>query len=386
MNGEDIMLTIQKMFIAYNITKRTEQPKYVVIHDTGNADKGANALMHYKYFNGANRNASADFFVDDSNIVQTVDYTKNYSWHCGDGKGKYGITNANSIGIEICINSDGNYAKAYQNAVELAAYLLKTLGLGMDRLVRHYDASRKMCPNSMSGNNWAKWTEFRTKVNALLAPAPVDNTPAIMGKGQVTADQAKLHLVSVNDKADTTIVDLYVKWGDSEGVRWDLAFAQALHETNYFRFGGDVKPEQNNFAGIGTTGGGVAGATFPDKSTGVLAQIQHLKAYASSAALVNKNVDPRYDLVSPHGKAPTLKGLTGAWATDTQYDVKIMAIYDKIKATVVPIHNWKFDGIDYLDSLGLLSDPDGWKSKIDEPMPVWAAMTIVANALKKVNK
>ena len=53
-------------------------------------------------------------FVDDSNIIQTVDYTKNYSWHCGDGEGKYGITNKNSIGIEICVNSDGNYAKAFQ--------------------------------------------------------------------------------------------------------------------------------------------------------------------------------------------------------------------------------------------------------------------------------
>jgi N-acetylmuramoyl-L-alanine amidase len=167
------MLTIQKKFIKYNISPRNgTKPHYIVIHDTGNTNKGANAIMHYNYFNGGNRSASADFFVDDSNIIQTVDYKVNYSWHCGDGGGKYGITNKNSIGVEICINSDGNYTKAFQNAVELVAYLSKELNIPFEKIVRHYDASRKTCPASMSANNWSKWQEFKAAVNKQLNPAP----------------------------------------------------------------------------------------------------------------------------------------------------------------------------------------------------------------------
>ena len=75
--------------------------------------------------------------------LQVNDYAKYYTWHCGDGKGKYGITNSNSIGIEICINSDGNYNIAFQNAVELTKHLMKELNIPIERVVRHYDASRK---------------------------------------------------------------------------------------------------------------------------------------------------------------------------------------------------------------------------------------------------
>ena len=95
--------------IAYNISNRNgTKIKYIVIHDTGNTSPGANANSHYNYFNGGNRYSSADFFVDDKQALCVNDYYKYYTWHCGDGYGKYGITNENSIGIEICINSDGN--------------------------------------------------------------------------------------------------------------------------------------------------------------------------------------------------------------------------------------------------------------------------------------
>ena len=86
--------------IKYNITPISNRViKQIVIHDTGNVNKGANAEMHFKYFDGDNRNASADFFVDDNKILQVTDYNKYYTWHCGDGNGKYGITNKNFIGI-----------------------------------------------------------------------------------------------------------------------------------------------------------------------------------------------------------------------------------------------------------------------------------------------
>ena len=157
-------MRINKKQITYNRTPRTQKPVYIVIHDTGNTGKGANANAHFNYFNGGNRNASADFFVDDTQILQVNDYNKFYTWHCGDGKGKYGITNRNSIGIEICVNSDSNYDVAFCKTVELTKYLMKELNIDIDHVVRHYDASRKNCPASMNKNGWALWNTFKASL------------------------------------------------------------------------------------------------------------------------------------------------------------------------------------------------------------------------------
>ena len=154
-------MNIIKKQIAHNRKPRTQTIQYIVIHDTGNKGKGANASAHFNYFNGGERSASADFFVDSTQIMQVNDYKKYYTYQCGDGKGKYGITNSNSIGIEICVNSDGDYQKAYAKAVELTKYLMKELNIPITRVVRHYDASRKNCPASMAYNNWALWNEFK---------------------------------------------------------------------------------------------------------------------------------------------------------------------------------------------------------------------------------
>lgn len=165
------MMTINKKQIAYNKTKRTQKPVYIVIHDTGNTGKGANANAHFNYFNGGDRQASADFFVDDTQVLQVNDYNTYYTWHCGDGKGKYGISNGNSVGIEICVNCDGNYDIAFQNAVALTKQLMFELNIPIERVVRHYDASHKNCPASMSADNWALWNTFKAQlaVNVELA-------------------------------------------------------------------------------------------------------------------------------------------------------------------------------------------------------------------------
>lgn len=165
------MLPIKKKLIKYNYSSRyNKRIEYIVIHDTGNTSKGAGADNHYRYFNGGNRNASAHYFVDDKEIIQTVEDT-NASWHCGDGKGKYGITNSNSIGVEICINSDGDYQKAVVNAAELIKHLMEKYNIPIDKVVRHYDASRKICPRTMSHNNWEKWKDFKESLQEKSEPA-----------------------------------------------------------------------------------------------------------------------------------------------------------------------------------------------------------------------
>ena len=153
---------IEKMQIAYNRVKRDSKISYIVIYDTQKKSKGADALAHFKYFNSVNRNSSADFFVDDKRILQINDYKIYNTWHVGDGKGKYGVTNKNSIGIEICVNSDGDYKSAFKNAVWLTKMLIRELSIPIENVIRHYDASKKICPASMSGNNWEKWEEFKS--------------------------------------------------------------------------------------------------------------------------------------------------------------------------------------------------------------------------------
>ena len=151
--------------IKYNRSNRGGTPiKYIVVHDTGNPSRGANATAHYNYFNGGDRSSSADFFVDDTQVLCVNDYYKFYTWHCGDGRGKYGITNRNSVGIEFCINVDSDRGKTLERTAQLVRELMQELNIPIDRVVRHYDASRKNCPQSMSGNGWAQWYKFKEKL------------------------------------------------------------------------------------------------------------------------------------------------------------------------------------------------------------------------------
>lgn len=161
--------------IAYNRTERTRKIEYIVIHDTGNTAAGANARAHFNYFNSGDRQSSADFFVDDREALQVNDYTRYYTWHCGDGYGKYGITNQNSVSIELCINSDGDYDTAFERMAKLTARLMGELGIDISHVVRHYDASRKNCPRTMNGGTWEKWYAFldRVKGESNMTPLTV---------------------------------------------------------------------------------------------------------------------------------------------------------------------------------------------------------------------
>ncbi len=148
--------------LQYNITKRIEKPRYIVVHSTGNPRKGANAAAHFSYWNSGRVGQSADFVVDDGGAMQINDFRKFYTWHCGDGKGRYGITNGNSIGIEICINEDGNLERTLDYTVDLIKRLKAETGI--ENVVRHYDASRKMCPEVLSKDDWAAWKELKRRV------------------------------------------------------------------------------------------------------------------------------------------------------------------------------------------------------------------------------
>ena len=131
-------------------------------------------------------------------------------------------------------------------------------------------------------------------------------------------------------KSIEQFVDIVISEANDEGVRPDVVFAQAMHETNWLRYGGDVSADQCNFAGIGATGNGAAGATFKDVRTGVRAQVQHLKAYASTASLAHDVVDPRFTYVK-RGTATTILALGGKWATGDSYGESIINYINEAK-------------------------------------------------------
>ena len=155
---------------------------------------------------------------------------------------------------------------------------------------------------------------FETLWDHVNVPEVVTNETFIMGNSIVKEGQLNALLLSGNPQATNYchLAEIFLEEGEKEGVRGDGAFCQSLIETGYFRFGGDVWPGQHNYAGLGATGG-VPGLSFPDARTGVRAQIQHLKAYASMDPLVQECVDPRYQYVSK-GCAPTFERLSGKWA------------------------------------------------------------------------
>lgn len=161
----------------------------------------------------------------------------------------------------------------------------------------------------------------------------------IMGSPIATKEQCVNYLLKRNpfpliSTTPKQLVDYYYLEGGIEGVRPDLAFAQALHETGNFRYGGDVIPWQNNYCGLGTTGKGVKGAWFPSAEIGVRAQIQHLLAYTTTRPPVLDIVDPRYTLVKStdkFGQSFTWTDLNGKWAVPGKtYGQMILKIHENI--------------------------------------------------------
>ena len=133
---------------------------------------------------------------------------------------------------------------------------------------------------------------------------------------------------------------LYYEEAKQEGVRVEVAFAQAMKETGWLSFGGIVQASQCNFAGIGALDGNAQGgcATFPDVRSGIRAQIQHLKAYGSTEALKNTQVDPRFELVK-RGSAKYVEWLGIqenpehlGWATEINYGYDIVTMIRGLKS------------------------------------------------------
>ena len=154
----------------------------------------------------------------------------------------------------------------------------------------------------------------------------------------VTPKRLMAFIKTRNSNLDPRFADIaaaYKRHGEIWRVRWDYAFFQMAVETNFltYRTGngrwGDVNPKQNNFAGLGTTGGGVPGDSYPDVNTGVLAQIQHLVVYSGEridepvgARTRLKQDDILVTMASKKGRT-TFSDLARRWAADKHYGASI---------------------------------------------------------------
>jgi hypothetical protein len=158
-----------------------------------------------------------------------------------------------------------------------------------------------------------------------ICPGEMD---LIRGRGKTTAEQLREFLKARHpgiEQPYATLPQDYREEASIEGINYDIAFCQMCLETDFLRFTGPIKPIQNNFAGLGASGGNAEAASFASQRVGVRAHIQHLKAYANTEPLVLDVVDPRFRFVA-RGIAPLVGSLSGSWSNDPEYGKKILTL------------------------------------------------------------
>jgi N-acetylmuramoyl-L-alanine amidase CwlA len=167
------MLTIQKKLTPYNYTALSgKKNEFIVVHYVGAVSTAKNNVDYYA---SQLLQASATYFVDQTSIWQSVeDY--NRAWHCGGGlQGNGGhsfyqiCANSNSIGIEMCVKKDANGVWYFEeetvtNTVDLIRYLMNKYGIPIDKVIRHYDVTGKICPEPYVRNNGAEWDKLKQRI------------------------------------------------------------------------------------------------------------------------------------------------------------------------------------------------------------------------------
>ena len=169
-------LSINRDFITTHNTNSTNDPRYIVIHNTDNERRGADAKAHAEgLYNGDMENMSWHYVVDDHSLYQCIEHNRG-AWHVGKNYGSnnlFGIVNnRNSICIEMCVNAGYDYEAAFQNAVMLTRYLMQELGIDADHVVSHYDVCSKDCPSAIRAHG--DWSRFKQLITAETDEAPAE--------------------------------------------------------------------------------------------------------------------------------------------------------------------------------------------------------------------
>lgn len=161
-------MQINKDYISNNNSYANNTQTYIVVHNTDNFNKTANAKAHAKAQHDGNFSGmSAHFYTDDQELAyQALPYNRG-AWHVGvnyGGKLFGTVNNRNSIGVEMCVNSGYDYEKAFQNTVALVKQLMKELNIDADHVVSHYDVCAKNCPSQIRAKG--DWARFKQLIGA----------------------------------------------------------------------------------------------------------------------------------------------------------------------------------------------------------------------------
>jgi N-acetylmuramoyl-L-alanine amidase len=199
----DMLLTNKNARPGTKIT-----PRGLVIHWTANEGKGANAVANRNYFNKPTTEASAHYIVDDKQIVRCLPENE-MAYHVGAKQYKReavaklsSYPNNCTIGIEMCVNADGNFQETYRRTVELAADILKRYGWGVDRLWRHFDITGKNCPAYFVSDDFARkytgltaaqaWAKFKDDVQKNLVTENPQKEQKIVDKVSIEINGSRL--------------------------------------------------------------------------------------------------------------------------------------------------------------------------------------------------
>lgn len=200
----------------------------IAIHETANAQVGANAQAHSNLqINGNRREASWHYQVDDKRIIQSFEDNIR-TWHAGNGNGR-------SIGIEICVNRDGNFSKAVDNAAKLTQVLMARHNIPLSGVKQHNHYTGKNCPTNLrNGSKGINWNDFVNKVSGASISQPAPSKPSLPKK---TVAQLALEVYAG-------------KWGNNPQRKQKLKAAgynyQAIQDKvdELARQGANVKPAQ----------------------------------------------------------------------------------------------------------------------------------------------
>lgn len=202
------MATINKYNGVRNRSKRTSSVQYIVQHYTAGTGSAKNNCDYFEKNPAAVGLASCDFFIDKDGTVwqYNCDLSNYYTWQVGDGKGKYGITNQNSVGIEYVSAGEDFTAAQIQAGADVTKMLMSQFNVPASRVVRHYDASRKSCPAPYI--NSSKWSTLHSQLTGGSAVTNTVVSSSSSSSSTGTAFTATLNVdgqwgVSTTKKAQT---------------------------------------------------------------------------------------------------------------------------------------------------------------------------------------
>ena len=159
-------MTVHKEYISKENTYGGQNsPKYIVIHETDNFSIGADAERHASAQAAGHLETSVHYYVGSDGIWQAAEH-RDGVYAIGKEYGEHSIQDAgnrNTINVEICVNEDGDYQKAWEYARELVTYLVGETGIPAGRVIRHFDATGKYCPRRMMDDP-GLWDSFQSQI------------------------------------------------------------------------------------------------------------------------------------------------------------------------------------------------------------------------------